>query len=325
MADIKYYNAGDFILNDIIKKKGERGALVYVIFSTLGERESELIYDKIQVLCNDPGSLIDKIFLSHRRTGDRMDRTEILAKEASRFIEIIISNDIQVPGMGQEKGKGADMRRALFHLNSRYTFDTTDENIIIIFLDGDSSPEHFGPRYVTGLCGAVLDGYDFARAGFFREMGRVKKFVAQPLYSAIGHHELKNLTMMSYPLSGEMGGTLQFFNSVSFWQIYGVETGINIDSSVMDFKTADINMGIHDHEHQDEIKIQKMAFGIIRTYLKQLESHGFIELKRNAVISDRFRAAFINEMGERDFLDFDLDEKKYEPLYTLVSIDVEKA
>ena len=111
-----------------------------------------------------------------------------------------------------------------------------------------------------------------------------------------------------------MAGSLRFFNAVHFWQIYGVETGINIDACMGDFRVADVNLGLYDHEHHGDMGIQKMAFGIIRTYIKQLVDYGIIELKDNAVISDLFQAQYIDEKGGRQSIDFDLSEKKYAPL-----------
>ena len=201
------------------------------------------------------------------------------------------------PTINDEKGKGADMRRVLYFINKNFKEELQDEDIIIVFLDADVLSEYFGSHFVTGLSGAVLNGYDFAKASFWREKGRVKKFVAQPLFSVIEHRKLENLKDFAYPLSGEVAGTLKFFNSVSFWQIYGVETGINIDSCMSDTKIADVNLGLYDHEHHGDVNIQKMAFGIMRTYLIQLRDYGFIEFKKGAKISDIFKASLINDNG----------------------------
>jgi hypothetical protein len=145
-------------------------------------------------------------------------------------------------------------------------------------------------------------------------MGRVKKFVAQPLFSVVDHSSLKGLSQLAYPLSGEVAGTLEFFNEVHFWQIYGVETGINIDAVMNDWNVADVNLGKYDHEHHGDVGIQKMAFGIMRTYLKQLEDNGLIEFKNGASVSDTFNASLINEDGERENMFFDLVEEKYQPM-----------
>ncbi len=183
-----------------------------------------------------------------------------------------------------------------------------------MFLDADVLPEYFGVHFITGLAGAVLKGADYAKGSFWRAMGRVKKYVAQPLFSAISHPSLSGLSEFSYPLSGECAGTLKFFNSVSFWQMYGVETGILIDAVSGDFTLADVNLGLYDHEHHNDINIQKMSFGIIRTFLRSLIDHGIITLNKDASLSDVFSAEYINSDGERIKLNENLNEIKYRPL-----------
>ncbi len=312
MQKIKSFDASEFPLNRDLKEKEWKK--IYVVFSTIGEREAELIYEKITLLRNDLGDYIDKIFLSHRRETPREELTEKKARQADPDTDIIICNDLPVPDMGDEKGKGADMRRTLYYINSRYKGEINEKDIVVVFLDTDVVTEYFGSHFVLGLSGAVLSGFDFAKASFWRAMGRVKKFVAQPLFSVIQHPLVSELRNMAYPLSGEVAGTLEFFNSVHFWQIYGVETGINVDSLMMNFRVADVNLGLYDHEHHGDLNIQKMSFGIMRTFLIQLESYGIIEFKDGAEISGSFKASRINEQGKREKLDFNLMERKYEPL-----------
>ena len=188
----------------------------------------------------------------------------------------------------------------------------------MVFLDADVVPRHFGVHFVTGLAGAVLKGYDFAKASFWREMGRVKKYVAQPLFSVLDHPGLKSLSQLAYPLSGEVGGTVDFFNRVHFWQIYGVETGINIDASIGGYRVADVNLGLYDHEHHGDLGIQKMSFGIIRTFIRQCVDYGILELKDGTKISDIFRASYIDENAQRQEMEFNLEEKKYQPLKNII-------
>lgn len=312
MSKIDLFSVSDFDVKVLKKKKGSRK--IFVVFSTFGEREAELIYDKIRLLRSGLGDLIDKIFLSHRRKGAHPELTEQKARKADPSCEIIVCNDIAVSDMGPESGKGADMRRALYVINREHAEGAGTDDILIIFLDADVVKEHFGSHFVYALAGPLLEGYDFSKASFWRKMGRVKKFVAQPLFSVIRYPELEHLADLAYPLSGEVGGTLKFFNAVHFWQIYGIETGINIDASFGDFKTADVNLGLYDHEHHGEVNIQKMSFGIIRTYIKQLVDYGVITLNDGASVSDTFRASYIDEHEKRQEMSFDLTEVKYMPL-----------
>lgn len=313
MGHIDNLESNDFSDESLLKIKGKRK--IYVIFSTFGEREAELIYQKVKLI--SALQSVDEIFVSHRRIDDEKEElTEIKAREASSNAKVLLCNSINVPDMGLEQGKGADMRRTLYYLITGYKADIN--NTVVVFLDADVLAQYFGTHFVLGLAGAVLQGYDFAKAGFWRQMGRVKKYVAQPLFSAIAHSNLDPLRQFAYPLSGEVAGTLSFFTKVSFWQMYGVETGINIDAVLGNYRIADVNLGLYDHEHHGDINIQKMSFGIIRTFLMQLIEYGYIELKNGAEVSDIFRAQYIDEQGRRQSLEFNLSEKKYFPLCTII-------
>ncbi len=312
MKNITQFESSDFSKEDMRRIKNRRR--VIVVFSTFGEREATLIHDKIRLLRAELGDYIDSILVSHRRAGEGEDETERRAREAWEGAEVLVCNSCAVPDMADEKGKGADMRRALYHLNMTLAKNEDPRNVIVVFLDADVVPKYFGSHFVLALSGALFRGHDFARASFWRELGRIKKFVAQPLMSVIDHPDLKRITDFYYPLSGEAAGSLEFFNQVHFWQRYGVETGINVDTCMGAYRVADVNLGLYDHEHHRDLDIQKMAFGIIRTYLTQLRDYGIIKLGENAFISDTFRVSFIDEEGERRHFEFDLAERKYAPL-----------
>lgn len=215
--------------------------------------------------------------------------------------------------MGSEPGKGADMRRTIYRLNMEEA-DSDHGKVIVVFLDADVVPQFFGSHFVTSLAGAVLHGADFAKAGFWREMGRVKKYAAQPLFSLISHPRLNRIREFSYPLSGECAGTLNFFKSVSFWQRYGVETGILVDALMGDWAVSDVNLGLYDHEHHDDSFIQKMSFGVMRSFLKSLERYGLINFSDGSGISDILEYSYIDSSGEVCRVEENCDELFYQPL-----------
>ena len=312
MKEIYKYDHGDFSPDKLLELKGDKK--IYVVFSTFGEREADLVIEKIGVLKKLPAGLIDRILINHRRAGENSDRTESGISVLYKDVDILLSNEASVPDMMLEKGKGADMRRTIYKINRGYLKGDSPDSIVVVFLDADVLPEYFGIHFVTGLAGAVLNGADYAKGGFWREMGRVKKYVAQPLFSVINHPLLKGLQEFSYPLSGECAGTLEFFNSVSFSQIYGIETSVLIDAVAGDYTLADVNLGLYDHEHNSEISIQKMSFGIIKTYLHSLIEHGIISLNEGAQLSDIFSAEYINSEGKRAEMKENLREIRYRPL-----------
>ncbi len=309
---ISKYTHTDFSIDELVKIKGNRK--LFVVFSTFGEREADLVCHKIELLNTLPAGFIDRIILNHRRAGIEPDRTEAGVASLNCGADIIVANTLEVPDMGSEKGKGGDMRRSLYVINREFADGLSPRDVIVVFLDADVVPQYFGTHFVTALAGAVLRGADFAKAGFWRAMGRVKKFVAQPFFSLIEHPALRELTEYSYPLAGECAATLEFLNSMTFWQIYGVETGMLVDTAFGDYKVADVNLGLYDHEHHSDMNIQKMCFGIMRTYLRSLVEHGIITLNDGASISDTFRCEYINDNGERISVSENLTELRYRPL-----------
>ncbi|MCL1865399.1 MAG: hypothetical protein FWF73_06265 [Spirochaetes bacterium] len=316
MKKIVKYNHSDFTIDEFLRLKKDKKVLA--VFSTFGEREADLIKEKICVLKRLPDGVIDKIIVNHRRISETSDKTEKVISELYDDVDVIVSNCVSVPDMNNENGKGADMRRTLYRINMEYLKGMSAEDVLIVFLDADVLPEFFGEHFVICLAGGVLKGADYAKAGFWRDMGRVKKYVAQPLFSVIDHPALKTLTEFSYPLSGECAGTLRFFNSVRFWQMYGVETGMLIDASMGEYSLADINLGLYDHEHHNDINIQKMSFGIIRAYFKSLVDHGIISLNKGAAVSNIFSAEYIDSNSKRVILQENLNEIKYQPLKNIL-------
>jgi len=314
--EIIKYNSGDFSAAESIQKKD--GRRIIVVFSTLGEREADSVCEKIEVLKSLPSGFIDRIAVNHRRCSGEEERTERNIKSLYPDVDLFLSGGISVPDMGAEPGKGADMRRTLYRLNAVHGELIRADKIIVVFLDADVLPEYFGTHFVAALAGAVLAGADFAKAGFWREMGRVKKFAAQPVFSLISHAALKRLSDFSYPLSGESAGTLHFFNSVFFWQRYGVETGLVIDALMGNYSVADVNLGLYDHEHHGDLFIQKMSFGVMRAFFKSLERYGIISFSEDASISDIIKYSFIDDKGERQRIEERFEEKLYEPLNSLL-------
>jgi hypothetical protein len=243
--------------------------------------------------------------------------TEQRVKAILPVTDLFLSSDTGVPDMGSEPGKGADMRRTLYRLNMEEA-DSDPGKVIVVFLDSDVVPEFFGAHFVTSLAGAVLRGADFAKAGFWREMGRVKKYAAQPLFSLISHPRLERIKDFSYPLSGECAGTLQFFNSVSFWQRYGIETGILIDALMGDWTASDVNLGLYDHEHHNDSFIQKMSFGVMRAFFKSLERYGLIDFSEESGVSDILRYSYVSSSGERCSVEENCSEFFYQPLSSVL-------
>jgi hypothetical protein len=105
---------------------------------------------------------------------------------------------------------------------------------------------------------------------------------------------------------------------MSFSQVYGVETGILIGAAAGEYRIADVNLGLYDHDHHNDLAIQKMSFGIIRSYLRSLLDLGIIKLSDEAEISDTFSMEYISSASERVRFRESLEEKRYRPLNEIV-------
>jgi glucosyl-3-phosphoglycerate synthase len=319
MTDINLFDISAFPLDRLIKLKGD--IAVIVVLPTLGERESDLIADKLAMLSSLTGSVVDHIFLAHRKLSPSSspDRTEQAASAAPCPVTVINCAEVTgIPDMDMEPGKGADMRRALFEISKMPDITESCADPVVVFLDSDSDNSFFSPDYAVSLACAVLSGFDFAKAGFWRRSGRVKKFTAQPLFSVIDHPLINKLTGLSYPLSGECAARMSFFNSVHFFQKFGVETSMLIDACAGGSKIADINFGLYDHGHSGDADVQKISFGVIRAFLMRLEMMGIISFNNGARISDIFRLISIDENGTPGADELNMAEKIYEPLASLL-------
>ena len=103
------------------------------------------------------------------------------------------------------------MRRALYQINREYVNGTGPDDIIIVFLDSDVVPNILWDPFRNRPRGTHgITGYDFAKASFWRAMGRVKKFVAQPLFSLlIDHPRIAPLSRISPTRGGGISGFFQ--------------------------------------------------------------------------------------------------------------------
>jgi len=89
MKKIIKYNHNYFKPEELLEIKGDKK--IYAVFSTFGEREADLVIDKISVLKKLPAGLIDRIIINHRRAGENFDRTESGISSAYKDADIMVS------------------------------------------------------------------------------------------------------------------------------------------------------------------------------------------------------------------------------------------
>ena len=152
---------------------------------------------------------------------------------------------------------------------------------IIVYIDADIKNIHH--RFAYGLLGPLLltDQILFTKAFYDRPIsvgdnkwrptggGRVTELVTRPLFSLF----MPDLTQILQPLSGEYAGYRNIFESIPFQIGYGVETGMLLDIYEkwgLDV-VAQIDLDRRVHKNQDTKALGRMAFVIIKTFLKRLE------------------------------------------------------
>jgi len=205
------------------------------------------------------------------------DQTRDIAR--SYGVMVYEADDI-LPHLERFKGKGENLWKALFMTRGD----------IIVYIDADIKNIHH--RFAYGLLGPLLlsDHIRFSKAFYDRPIsvgenkwrptggGRVTELVTRPLFSLF----MPDLTQFVQPLSGEYAGYRHIFEAIPFHIGYGVETGMLIDIhekwglDVM----AQVDLDRRVHKNQDTKALGRMAFVIIKTFLKRIQKLKRVEVNQ---------------------------------------------
>ncbi|WAH97685.1 glucosyl-3-phosphoglycerate synthase [Arthrobacter sp. MMS18-M83] len=186
---------------------------------------------------------------------DSTDETSTIA--ASAGAEVYAASGI-LSDVAPLRGKGEALWKSLF----------VTSGDIIVFMDADLTL--WGPHFVTGLLGPLLDGtdirlvkgfYDRVSASFGQpagtDGGRVTELVARPLLN-LWWPDLAGLVQ---PLAGEWAVRRSLMESIRVPVGYGVELATVLDAyaiSGLD-AIAQVDLGSRAHEHQSNHDLALMA------------------------------------------------------------------
>lgn len=259
-------------LEQLVAAKKNRGLSISLCFPTLNEEKTiakEIVIMKSELMIRFP--LLDEIIVIDSGSTDR-------TREIARSYGVsVYEADHILPELGTYRGKGENLWKALY----------VTCGDIIVYIDADIKNIHH--RFAYGLLGPLLctDHIRFSKAFYDRPFavgtrkmrptggGRVTELVVRPLFSLF----MPELTQLLQPLSGEYAGYRKLFANIPFPIGYGVETGMILEIykkwglGVM----AQVDLDRRIHKHQDTKALGLMAFTIMKTLLRRLQTYGQIQ------------------------------------------------
>lgn len=196
-------------------------------------------------------------------------------------------------------GKGASMKDGLL----------CAKNEIVVFLDGDIDP--YPEQMIEQMTSPIIqDEFDFIKATFARNSGRVTELVAKPLLSMF----FPSLSNYSQPLSGMIAGKRSFFENIEFFNDYGVDVGILIDMHTQKARIAEINIGYIENDSKPLHELGKMSKEVASAIIKKAFSQNssavsMEEFQSINIIRDQMEIAFTEQLkNAKKMVAFDMDD-----------------
>lgn len=261
-----YHHSEFWDIKKLVEAKQKKNIKISLCLPTLNEEKNigkELIIFRSELMERYP--LIDEIAVIDSGSEDK---TLEVAKNYGA--DTYLASDI-LPNLEQKKGKGENLWKAIYQL----------EGDIIVYVDADISNIH--PRFVYGLVAPLVyrDELQYVKAFYDRPLafsgntrasggGRVTEILVRPLFSLF----FPELTGIIQPLSGEYAVRRDVLDKIAFPIGYGVETSHLIDVydsfGLEAFAQTDLDKRVH--ENQPTQALGKMAFGILQTFIKRVNS-----------------------------------------------------
>lgn len=196
-------------------------------------------------------------------------------------------------------GKGASMKDGLL----------CAKNEVVVFLDGDIDP--YPEQMIEQMTSPIIqDEFDFIKATFARNSGRVTELVAKPLLSMF----FPSLSNYSQPLSGMIAGKRSFFENIEFFNDYGVDVGILIDMHTQKARIAEINIGYIENDSKPLHELGKMSKEVASAIIKKAFSQNssavsMEEFQSINIIRDQMEIAFTEQLkNAKKMVAFDMDD-----------------
>jgi glucosyl-3-phosphoglycerate synthase len=242
----------DWPVRQLAARKTDLGVSVSVVIPARDEeRTVAQVVRAIAGLAAETG-LIDEVVVMD---SDSTDATARVAADAGATVHH--ANQV-APDLGTFPGKGEALWKSLL----------VTKGDLLVFVDADLT--HWGPHFVTGLLGPLLDDPQVRLVkGFYERLyavgdgsvtadgGRVTELVARPLLSLWW----PELTGVVQPLAGEWAARRDLMESLSIPVGYGIELAALIDTAAahgLD-AIAQVDLGRRGHKHQASHDLALMA------------------------------------------------------------------
>ena len=275
IADHTFHHSRFSDLPALVEAKQQQKLRISVCIPTLNEEQTigkVIVILKAELMERYP--LIDELAVIDSGSNDKT--LEI----AQAFGADTYLADTILPALESQRGKGENLWKAIYQL-------TGD---IIVYIDADIKNIH--PRFVYGLVGPLISDstIKYVKAFYDRPLavapgitrptggGRVTEILIRPLFSLF----YPELTAIIQPLSGEYAARREVLAALPFPIGYGVETSHLIDIynrwGLAAFGQTDLDQRVH--RNQSTPSLGRMAFGILRTFLRRAKNLGIFSFHK---------------------------------------------
>jgi glucosyl-3-phosphoglycerate synthase len=242
----------DWPAKRLAERKNELGVSVSVVIPARNEeRTVGGVVTAIARLAADTGLVDELVVMDSDSTDGTSEAAATAGATVHRAREV-------APHLGGYPGKGEALWKSLL----------VTKGDVLVFVDADLT--HWGPHFVTGLLGPLLDdGGVLLVKGFYERLfkagdgsvtadgGRVTELVARPLLSLWW----PELTGVVQPLAGEWAARRGLMESLSIPVGYGIELAVLLDTAAahgLD-AVAQVDLGRRGHKHQASHDLAVMA------------------------------------------------------------------
>jgi glucosyl-3-phosphoglycerate synthase len=305
LAEQTFHHSNFWDIKWLVEEKERQGLTISLCLPTLNEEKTigqEIVILKAELADRYP--LLDEIAVIDSGSNDRT--LEI----AASFGADVYNAAECLPECGNYRGKGENLWKALYLLKGD----------IIVYVDTDIKNIH--PRFVYGLVGPLIKSPDihYVKAFYDRPLafsdglrptggGRVTEILIRPLFSLF-YPELAGILQ---PLSGEYAGRRSILEQIPYPVGYGVETAMLIDIyerlGLSAFAQTDLDRRIH--RNQETIALGRMAFGLLRTFMKRLKREDLVDFHEELPSVMR---QFEVEEGNYRQVEYNIEEVERQPM-----------